>query len=94
MRRLVLLGLLGSVALVSGSASTLAAAQTTDELTAVILRRDALFWTAYNTCATARIGEFFTADVEFYHDTGGMTFGVEALETSSPSSSSLRTAGS
>jgi len=52
----------------------------TDPATAVRTRDDA-FWHAYNTCETAAFRRFFTSDVEFYHDRGGPTIGLEALDT-------------
>jgi hypothetical protein len=42
--------------------------------------RDAAFWRAYNTCETAAFAGFFTTDVEFYHDRGGATIGLAALD--------------
>lgn len=62
------------------SLSQLSMAQTADEkLTATILQKDSLFWVAYNTCETASYGQFLTDDVEFYHDKGGVTVGLESL---------------
>ena len=46
---------------------------------AAVLERDRLFWKAYNACDVKTIGEFFTADVEFYHDKGGPTLGLANL---------------
>lgn len=58
-------------------------AQTTDaELTATILKQDSLFWKSYNTCDTAANKKFFTTDIEFYHDKGGITLGAENLAAS------------
>ena len=51
-------------------------------LTATILHLDSAFWNAYNNCDTARFKNFFTDDVEFYHDKGGITIGVQALSES------------
>jgi hypothetical protein len=42
--------------------------------------RDDAFWRAYNACDTAAFRGFFTADVEFYHDRGGPTIGLDALD--------------
>jgi hypothetical protein len=44
-----------------------------------VLERHAQFWKAYNACDTATFRNFFTDDVEFYHDTGGPTIGLEPL---------------
>lgn len=58
-------------------------AQTDDQkLTATILQKDSLFWISYNTCDTAGNKQFFTTDVEFYHDKGGLTLGAENLSAS------------
>ena len=46
---------------------------------AAILERDRLFWKAYNACDVKTMGEFFTEDVEFYHDKGGPTLGLANL---------------
>ncbi len=55
-------------------------AQTTpDSLTAVILHLDSSFWNAYNNCDTNAFKNYFTEDVEFYHDKGGITSGASAL---------------
>ena len=56
--------------------------QTEQELTATILHLDSLFWNAYNNCDTSKFKNFFTDDVEFYHDKGGATFGLQALVAS------------
>lgn len=44
-----------------------------------ILTRDKQFWDAYNACDTEHFNEFFTQDVEFYHDKGGVTVGLGPL---------------
>ncbi len=38
-----------------------------------ILQKDALFWVAYNGCEVEKMADFFTNDLEFYHDKGGLT---------------------
>ncbi|MFT3789559.1 MAG: DUF4440 domain-containing protein [Rudaea sp.] len=40
---------------------------------------DEAFWKTYNTCDLATTGDYFTADVEFYHDKGGLTKSRAAL---------------
>lgn len=45
----------------------------------VIQHRDGLFWEAYNRCDAEAARQFFTPDVEFYHDKGGITLGADAL---------------
>ena len=58
-------------------------AQTTDEqLTQTILHLDSLFWKSYNDCNTAESGKYISKDVEFYHDKGGITLGMENLVAS------------
>ena len=49
------------------------------DLTATILFKDSLFWKAYNNCDLTAFRTFFTDDVEFYHDKGGITLGADAL---------------
>jgi hypothetical protein len=44
--------------------------------------RDTAFWRAYNGCETVAFAGFFTSDVEFYHDRGGATIGLAALDSS------------
>jgi hypothetical protein len=57
-------------------------AQSDAEVKALIFKQDSLFWITYNTCDTAANKSFFTTDVEFYHDKGGVTLGSQALATS------------
>lgn len=55
-------------------------AQSDDQkLSLTILQKDSLFWITYNTCDTTQFQNFFTDDVEFYHDKGGATLGIETL---------------
>lgn len=49
------------------------------KLNATILEKDSLFWVSYNTCDTVGFQTFFTEDVEFYHDKGGVTLGLKNL---------------
>ena len=48
---------------------------------AAVRTRDDAFWQVYNACDTKAFRGFFTADVEFYHDRGGPTIGLDALDT-------------
>lgn len=58
-------------------------AQSDDRKTVrTILQRDSLFWVAYNTCDTTTIGDFYTNDVEFYHDKIGFSKGKENIVSS------------
>jgi hypothetical protein len=61
---------------------SLAAAQlVATDPAAIVQARDDAFWRAYNACDTAAFRGFFSSDVEFYHDRGGPTIGVDALDT-------------
>ena len=58
-------------------------AQTREQkLEATIRRNDSLFWHAYNNCDTLKLRQYFTNDIEFYHDKGGLTLGKDNLMTS------------
>ncbi len=48
-------------------------------LNAIILRYDSLFWQAYNACDVDKMQGFFTDDLEFYHDKGGLTTSKQSL---------------
>jgi hypothetical protein len=50
-----------------------------EKLTVTILHKDSLFWNAYNNCDADAFKSFFTEDVEFYHDKGGATLGIDNL---------------
>jgi hypothetical protein len=50
-----------------------------EKLSETILLKDSLFWKAYNSCDTSKYHEFIASDVEFYHDKGGITLGLEKL---------------
>jgi len=50
-----------------------------EKVIAAIRHLDSLFWNAYNSCDTGKFKDFFTDDVEFYHDKGGETFGSDSL---------------
>jgi len=51
-----------------------------DTLAETILHEDGLFWDAYNRCDVEKMSQFFWPDVEFYHDKGGPTIGLAALD--------------
>lgn len=53
-----------------------------DSVTAIILHLGSSFWNAYNECDTNAIKNYFTENVEFYHDNGGVTLGASALTRS------------
>lgn len=48
-----------------------------------ILHLDSLFWEAYNKCEVEKFEAFFTEDLEFYHDKGGITKSRDKLLESS-----------
>lgn len=50
-----------------------------EELTSAVSKLDRAVFNAYNTCDLATFARYFSDDVEFYHDQGGMTVGVEKL---------------
>jgi len=70
---------LSTLTLVLGVASLGASADASGDVSAAVLQRDGTFWKAYNTCDVKAMSEFFTEDVEFYHDRGGLTLGHPAL---------------
>lgn len=57
----------------------LQARQTDAQLTAQILHLDSLFWQSYNTCDTTSMRQYFTEDLQFYHDKGGPSFGYQTM---------------
>ncbi len=52
------------------------AQQNDQELKALILEKDSLFWQAYNHCDIEKMMSYFDPGVEFYHDKGGITLGT------------------
>lgn len=64
-----------ALVLASGMQSSTQAA--TDER--AVLDADDRFWQAYNSCDVETMADFFTEDVEFYHDRGGLTEGRQTL---------------
>ena len=50
-----------------------ALAQPAADAETAVRQADEAFWAAYNRCDLAAMGDFFTDDVEFYHDKGGLT---------------------
>lgn len=52
------------------------------ELDKAIATLDAQLFDAYNRCDLEKFSSFFTDDVEFYHDQGGVTLGRAALTES------------
>lgn len=54
----------------------------TEKTKAIIFHSDSLFWNAYNTCDIEKFTVFFSDDIEFYHDKGGVTNGNAAFAES------------
>ncbi|WP_345989802.1 nuclear transport factor 2 family protein [Chryseobacterium sp. Chry.R1] len=54
--------------------------QNTETLMKEGVKSDSMFWVAYNKCNVSEMMRFIPADVEFYHDKGGITKGDEALK--------------
>jgi hypothetical protein len=52
------------------------------ELEKTVTALDAALFNAYNRCELEKFSAFFTDDVEFYHDQGGVTLGREKLTES------------
>lgn len=53
-----------------------------EELNKTIATLDAALFDSYNHCDLEKFSSFFTDDVEFYHDQGGVTLGKEKLTES------------
>ncbi|KGO84395.1 nuclear transport factor 2 family protein [Flavobacterium beibuense] len=53
--------------------------ETQKELEIKIIALDSLAFEAYNTCDLEKSRTFFTDDVEFYHDKGGISKGCDKL---------------
>jgi hypothetical protein len=64
------------------SVPALDAIKTDAELKRAITELDRQLFDAYNTCDLVKFESFFTKDVEFYHDQGGITLGSKALTES------------
>ena len=50
-----------------------------ESLAETMLHRDEVFWEAYNRCDLDGMAEFFTEDIEFYHDQGGVMLGAAGV---------------
>ena len=69
--------------LVGGAgAQSLESLKSQAELDKAIGALDAALFDAYNRCDLVKISSFFTDDVEFYHDQGGVTLGNAKLTES------------
>ena len=71
---------LSALVLVLGAALPFAGAENPPtDVSAAVLQRDGAFWKAYNACDVPAMAGFFTEDVEFYHDRGGVTLGHPSM---------------
>lgn len=57
---------------------TVLAQPTLQNLPNIIRHHDSLFWQAFNSCDLKNMDKYFTADLEFYHDKGGLDLGKAA----------------
>jgi hypothetical protein len=64
------------------SVQSLESIKSQEELDKVIKSLDAALFDSYNRCELDKFSTFFTDDVEFYHDQGGITLGKEKLTES------------
>ena len=84
-----------ALVLLCATAGSLHAQPPADDVARVVLERDRAFWAAYNRCDVPAMSEYFTDDVEFYHDRGGVTLGradlVKALQDGLCGNSDFRT---
>ena len=71
-----------AVGLVRTDAQALESIPSQKELNKLITSLDATLFDSYNRCDLERFATFFTEDIEFYHDQGGVTFGKEKLTDS------------
>jgi uncharacterized protein (TIGR02246 family) len=53
-----------------------------EQLNQAVAALDTALFDSYNTCNLEKFASFFTDDVEFYHDQGGVTLGKAALTDS------------
>jgi hypothetical protein len=66
----------------STSSAQVKPATTAEDLFHAIAAQDAALFDAYNRCDLEKFASFFTDDVEFYHDRGGLTLGRQKLTES------------
>lgn len=69
--------ILASVAIVTACCTAGRAQQPDHDKLSSVKRLDSAFWQYYNTCNTEAMREFFTDDLEFYHDKGGPMKGLD-----------------
>jgi ketosteroid isomerase-like protein len=57
----------------SAQAQATSSATTPQDLFGILAARDSALFDAFNTCNVGAFASFFTEDLEFYHDFGGLT---------------------
>lgn len=83
-KKIIFLGLIAFVSLThsfaqqKNSGKGQAAKRETDKLYNEILLADSLLFNAFNICDSTSYKEFFTEDLEFYHDIGGLTVSLKS----------------
>lgn len=80
--RLVLLFPVLALCSVRADAQALESITSQEELNKVVATLDTALFDSYNRCDLEKFASFFTGDVEFYHDQGGVTLGNKALTDS------------
>lgn len=68
--------------LISSCYSLSAQNNSNDSLMAAALRADSLFWDGYNRCDVEQMMRYIPADLQFFHDKGGITLGDSAFRLS------------
>lgn len=84
-RKVLLFLLLFAAPFVRANAQAVPALQdikSQDELNKAIASLDTALFDSYNRCDLKKFSTFFTDDVEFYHDQGGVTLGRDKLTES------------
>jgi len=73
------LGLLAALALAPLHATNAQATISRDSLYKTIAALDSAVFDAYNRCEIDKMASYFSEDMEFYHDQGGLSLGLQAL---------------
>jgi uncharacterized protein DUF4440 len=74
--------LVGSFALGRATSGQVRPESTPADLFRAVEEQDKALFDAYNRCDLERFATFFSEDVEFYHDKGGLTLGRQKLTES------------
>ena len=80
--RVLLLVPVFALCLVRARAQALETIKSPEELTRAIASLDTALFDSYNHCDLQKFASFFTDDIEFYHDQGGVTLGKQNLTES------------